>query len=140
MASPPAPKSRPTSLLADLERLGENLLPGAVPVAQSLPKVIGGIIHFLETGSLEPPVAPIAPAVQSAIEEESAAVSRLSAQVEALTTLVTQQQAAAAATAPAPVAPADPTPAAATPPAPTPPPLPTPTDPPAADPVPVDPA
>lgn len=119
MALPNAQDSQPTSpdqgdgrsLLARLEDLGDGIVTADIPV--DVRKVLGALVHFIETGSLDPPEAPTPLAEQRAVHESESENLRLQQKIREL------EAAQSDAAAPAPAAPVEPAavPPAAVPPA-----------------------
>ena len=85
------------SLLKSLEDLGDQIVAADLPV--DVRKVLGGLVRYVETGSLEPPAAPLGREETQALSEADAEVARLRDQVAEL-----QAQAQPAAAAPLPEA------------------------------------
>lgn len=81
------------SLIADLERLGDSLAAADLPADPRV--IVGALVHYVETGSLEP-VTYETPAETQATHEEQAEVARLRDQVEQLQAQVEAGQAAPA--------------------------------------------
>lgn len=101
------------SFLARLVDFGDEIIPAERPAFEDLAKVLGALIHWIDQdGGFTPPES-FNPAVSEAIAEQEAEQSRLVAQnaelstrLTSLETLMRQQIAASAPTAPVPAEPA----------------------------------
>lgn len=91
------------SLLKQLEDLGDQIVAADLP--RDVRKILGGLVHFVETGSLEPPAPPVNTAAAQQINEDQAEIARLQDQVAQLTAAQAGSKAA-----PEPIAPEAPTP------------------------------
>lgn len=60
----------PSKLLNDLAELGGKLAEEHLPDPSTVRQVVGGLVHYIETGgSLEPPVEAVEHAVETTAEE-----------------------------------------------------------------------
>jgi hypothetical protein len=86
------------SLIADLEKLGESLAAADLP--HDARKILGALVHYVDTGSLDP-VVYNTPAERQVEHEEQAEIARLRDQVEQLQAAQAAQSPSAPAPAPA---------------------------------------
>lgn len=72
-------------LLTDLTELGSKLAEEHLPDPSTVRQVVGGLVHYIETGgSLEPPVAAVEHAVEGAVEETAdETIARLESELAA---------------------------------------------------------
>ncbi len=70
------------SLLRQLEDLGDSLITADVPVDAR--KILGAVVHYLETGSLEPVAPPPSAAQVTQVDEAEAENERLKARIAEL--------------------------------------------------------
>jgi hypothetical protein len=84
-SSPPrslADQLKGRNLLAALEDLGDRLTGGELP--NDLRKIVGGLVHLVETGSIEPPAPPATRDEVRQLNETEADNARLQSEVATL--------------------------------------------------------
>ncbi len=72
------------SLTQDLRTLADQLLDGETPDPNSVPKLLGAVMRFLETGNTKPPVREPAPTPAGAVDPNAAELAALRLQVAQL--------------------------------------------------------
>ena len=110
-----------SQLLQDLTRLGDELIVGELPAAHEVQKVLGALVNYIETGTLEAPERAPSAVVAQELHEDKAEIARLQAQVRSLQEAQVQPPPPAPEPTPAPEPPVEPVVQPVTPPAPEPP-------------------